>query len=307
MTLADAQLVVARESGFGSWTQLLCAARSPVRADGVVAAVASMAVPNIPPTDTDQEMTVTTVSTSASSNQLDLHQLLEVLTALERGDLSKRLPPNLAGVSGEIAKVLNKHLDQMSAFTQEQFRVGNEIAFGKFGGQMDVPELWGAWRSARDAVNHAGGVICSQIRSLTSALQGLADGNFASEFTFPCTGEMQELRDKYNTMLAELRLIKSQSEQLCYEMSTSGRLGRAMNVPNAKGQWRELVDDLSRVSHNITSWFRNFSAVIHAFEKGEFNWRPVVEVQGEIDELKQTLIRISERMNKPGTPVRVMG
>ncbi len=70
----------------------------------------------------------------------ELRQLLAGLTAVRDGDFGTRLPAHADGLMGDIAKVFNGMVDQLSLFTSEVTRVAREVGTeGTLGGQAQVP------------------------------------------------------------------------------------------------------------------------------------------------------------------------
>src|SRR5688500_2198829 len=78
--------------------------------------------------------------------ELDLRELLRVLTALRNGDFSPRLAGGESGLGGEIARTLNEILEMEAGICAELGRVAGEIGQGELGGEAELPELAGEWR-----------------------------------------------------------------------------------------------------------------------------------------------------------------
>src|SRR5688572_32234613 len=60
-------------------------------------------------------------------DRLDTRRLLQVLTAVRKGDFSVRLPSNWAGIDGKIADSLNDIIEMMSDSTKEIERVSRVV------------------------------------------------------------------------------------------------------------------------------------------------------------------------------------
>ncbi|HSI71970.1 MAG TPA: hypothetical protein VK934_02240, partial [Fimbriimonas sp.] len=59
----------------------------------------------------------------ANEDKLDSHELLSVLSAIERGDFSRRMPSNQEGIEGQIAETLNSIIDKLNGTTSEVTRI----------------------------------------------------------------------------------------------------------------------------------------------------------------------------------------
>ncbi len=81
-----------------------------------------------------------TEGTDTVPGDKELRQLLAGLTAVRDGDFGTRLPGDADGLMGDIAKVFNGMVDQLSLFTSEVTRVAREVGTeGTLGGQAQVP------------------------------------------------------------------------------------------------------------------------------------------------------------------------
>ncbi len=142
-----------------------------------------------------------TGSVDTAPGDQELRRLLAGLTAVRDGDFGTRLPDDADGLMGDIAKVFNGMVDQLSVFTSEVTRVSREVgteggeilelkntintmvdqlsAFadevtrvarevgtdGRLGGQADVQGVKGTWRDLTDSVNFMAGNLTNPARS----------------------------------------------------------------------------------------------------------------------------------------------
>lgn len=134
-----------------------------------------------------------------------LQNLLDVLTSLKNGHFTAHMIEGFPGVYGEIAKVLNAHLDTLTKFRQEHHRLMEEIGVtGRLGGQMDVQGLSGAWKEMFDDVNRMGGHITGQFRDGANIVEDLLRGDLSARMTAHCIqGEFADFRVHLNKLAEE--------------------------------------------------------------------------------------------------------
>jgi hypothetical protein len=134
-----------------------------------------------------------------------LHQLLDVLTSLKDGHFATYMDEGFAGIYGDIAKVLNVHLKQITAMAQEHHRIMEEVGVtGRLGGQMEVPGLTGGWRRVLDDVNQMGGNITCQFRDGNNVVRDLLHGELSARITArSIQGEFAEFRRQMNKLANE--------------------------------------------------------------------------------------------------------
>jgi len=86
--------------------------------------------------------------------ELDVKDLLHILTAVDCGDFSKRLPDSYVGVEGKIADTLNSIIQKNALLNQELKRIGKEVVTeGKVKRSINFQQGIGGWSESAEAVN----------------------------------------------------------------------------------------------------------------------------------------------------------
>jgi hypothetical protein len=132
-----------------------------------------------------------------------LREILDVLTCIHNGYFTCRLPENMAGDAGEIAKVVNAHLDLLEAFRAEHLRLMEEVGVtGRLGGQIALPDCTGAWREMADATNRLGVNMTCQFRDGGNVIRDQLRGETSSRMTSRhIAGEFRQFRETFNELL----------------------------------------------------------------------------------------------------------
>ncbi|WP_252542179.1 HAMP domain-containing protein, partial [Streptomyces sp. RO-S4] len=142
-----------------------------------------------------------TEGTDTVPGDKELRQLLAGLTAVRDGDFGTRLPGDADGLMGDIAKVFNGMVDQLSLFTSEVTRVAREVGTeGTLGGQAQVPGVSGTWADLTDSVNAMAGNLTAQVRNVAQVTTAVAKGDLSQKITVDARGEILELKNTINTM-----------------------------------------------------------------------------------------------------------
>ncbi|MGA5518926.1 HAMP domain-containing protein, partial [Streptomyces pseudogriseolus] len=125
-----------------------------------------------------------TEGTDTVPGDKELRQLLAGLTAVRDGDFGTRLPGDADGLMGDIAKVFNGMVDQLSLFTSEVTRVAREVGTeGTLGGQAQVPGVSGTWADLTDSVNAMAGNLTAQVRNVAQVTTAVAKGDLSQKIT----------------------------------------------------------------------------------------------------------------------------
>src|SRR5207253_526638 len=96
-----------------------------------------------------------------------VRNIAEVTTAVQQGDLSKKITVDVRGEILELKQRINTMVDQLNAFAGEVTRVAREVGTeGKLGGQADVKGVAGIWKDLTDNVNIMAGNLTDQVRGI---------------------------------------------------------------------------------------------------------------------------------------------
>ena len=217
-------------------------------------------------------------------------ELSRVLSAVAEGDLSQRIPSQMRrrmpGELTELADAVNAVLDKMSLFSTEVIRLAGEIGTeGRLGGQAQVPGLSGSWRELIDALNSMASNLTKQVRDISQVATAVAGGDLSRKITVEVSGEMLELKTTINAMVDQLSGFAGEVTRLAHEVASYGRLGGQADVPDAAGTWRDVVDSVNFMAHNLTMQVRNIAQVATAVATGDLSQKIEVDARGEILEL----------------------
>jgi signal transduction histidine kinase/CheY-like chemotaxis protein/HAMP domain-containing protein len=95
---------------------------------------------------------------------------------------------------------------QLSSFAAEVTRVAREVGTeGKLGGQAEVEGVSGTWRRLTENVNQLAGNLTTQVRAIAEVSTAVTQGDLTPSITVEAQGEVAELKDNINQMIANLR------------------------------------------------------------------------------------------------------
>ncbi|MGW0818635.1 HAMP domain-containing protein [Streptomyces viridiviolaceus] len=228
----------------------------------------------------------------------ELRRLLAGLTAVRDGDFGTRLPDDADGLMGDIAKVFNGMVDQLSVFTSEVTRVAREVGTeGTLGGQARVPGVSGTWADLTDSVNAMAGNLTTQVRDIAQVATAVARGDLSQKIDVDARGEILELKNTINTMVDQLSAFADEVTRVAREVGTDGRLGGQADVQGVKGTWRALTDSVNFMAGNLTAQVRNVAQVATAVAEGDLSQKITVDARGEILELKNTINTMVDQLS----------
>jgi signal transduction histidine kinase/DNA-binding response OmpR family regulator/HAMP domain-containing protein len=105
-------------------------------------------------------------------------------------------------------------VDQLSSFADEVTRVAREVGTeGKLGGQAEVEGVSGTWRGLTENVNQLAGNLTTQVRAIAEVSTAVTQGDLTRSIAVEAQGEVAELKDNINQMIANLRDTTMRNEE----------------------------------------------------------------------------------------------
>ncbi|MCU1654332.1 MAG: histidine kinase, partial [Pseudonocardia sp.] len=199
------------------------------------------AVPNVSGTWRDLTENVNQLADNLTGQ---VRNIAQVTTAVAKGDLSQKITVDARGEILQLKNTINKMVDQLSAFAREVTRVAREVGTeGRLGGQAEVEGVSGTWKRLTENVNQLAGNLTTQVRAIADVATAVTRGKLDRTITVDAPGEVGELKDNINQMIANLRETTIANQQQDWLKSNLARIGAAL-----QGQ-----RDLAAVSRLIMS------------------------------------------------------
>ena len=142
-----------------------------------------------------------------ASNLTDqVRGIVKVVTAVADGNLRQKLTVQAKGEVAALAETINNMTDTLATFAEQVISVAREVGVeGRLGGQASVPGAAGSWRDLTDNVNLLAGNLTTQVRAIAEVATAVTQGDLTRSIQVDAKGEVAELKDNINTMIANLR------------------------------------------------------------------------------------------------------
>ncbi|WP_452039193.1 HAMP domain-containing protein [Amycolatopsis sulphurea] len=158
-----------------------------------------------------------------------VRNISQVTTAVARGDLSRKIDVDARGEVLELKTTMNTMVDQLSAFAAEVTRVAREVGTeGKLGGQAEVEGVSGTWKRLTESVNQLAGNLTTQVRAIGVVATAVTAGDLTRHITVDASGELAELKDNINQMIANLKETTSANREQDWLKTNLARLSGRM-------------------------------------------------------------------------------
>jgi signal transduction histidine kinase/HAMP domain-containing protein/CheY-like chemotaxis protein len=230
------------------------------------------------------------VNLMASNLTTQVRSIANVTTAVANGDLSRKIDVDAKGEVAALAETINRMVDQLRSFAAEVTRVAREVGTeGILGGQAQVPGVAGTWKDLTDNVNFMARNLTDQVRNIAQVATAVANGDLTQTITVDARGEILELKQTLNRMVAQLSSFAAEVTRVAREVGTEGKLGGQAEVEGVSGTWRRLTENVNQLAGNLTTQVRAIAEVSTAVTQGDLTRSISVEAQGEVAELKDNI------------------
>jgi HAMP domain-containing protein/signal transduction histidine kinase len=230
------------------------------------------------------------VNQLAANLTTQVRNIAEVTTAVQKGDLSKKITVDVSGEILELKNTINVMVDQLNAFASEVTRVAREVGTeGKLGGQAQVKGVAGTWKDLTDNVNLMAGNLTDQVRGIARVVTAVANGDLRRKVVFEAKGEIAELADTINEMTDTLATFAEQVTTVARKVGYEGELGGQASVPGAAGTWKDLTENVNQLAANLTNQVRAIAEVTTAVTEGDLTRSILIDARGEVALLKDKI------------------
>ena len=237
---------------------------------------------------------------TGASDQLDEAILLSVLSDLEGGDFTVRMPLGWTGLAGKIADRLNNVIAANETLGSELAEVSRVV--GKEGRLSRRLVLRGSdqvWHASAGSVNSLIEDLVRPTSEMQRVVGAVADGDLSKKITGDVHGELLELKNTVNAMVDQLNGFVSEVTRVVRDVGTEGKLGQAAAVTiEVGGVWKDLTDNVNLMAGNLTGQVRDIAEVTTAVANGDLSKKITADVKGEFLELKNTVNAMVDQLNR---------
>ena len=246
---------------------------------------------------------MTTAQAPSETDNLDLKQLLKVLTEVKKGNFSVRMPYDQTGVAGKIADTLNDIIDKNEQMTGELERISTVVGKeGKTNERASLSGAKGSWKACEGSINTLIVDLVQPMAAITRVIRSVANGDLSQAIATEIEGrslqgEFLQTAQIVNTMVDQLQSFASEVTRVAREVGTEGKLGVQAEVKGVAGTWKDLTDNVNSMAGNLTAQVRNIAEVTTAVANGDLSKKITVDVKGEILDLKSTINIMVDQLN----------
>ncbi|KAF4548452.1 HAMP domain-containing protein [Elsinoe fawcettii] len=146
------------------------------------------------------------VNTMANNLTNQVRNISDVTQAIAAGDMSQRIKVHAQGEILLLKDTINDMVARLDDWSLAVKRVARDVGVdGKMGGQAEVEGIAGRWKEITGDVNTMAQNLTSQVRAFGDITNAATVGDYTQMITVEASGEMNELKQKINKMVSNLR------------------------------------------------------------------------------------------------------
>ena len=211
--------------------------------------------------------------------------IADVVTAVAKGDLTRKLTVDAKGEIAALADTINGMIVTLATFGDQVTNVAREVGIeGKLGGQAKVPGAAGQWRDLTDNVNQLAANLTTQVRAIAEVATAVTKGDLTRSITVEASGEVASLKDNINEMIRNLEDTTLKNTEQDWLKTNLARFTRRLQGER----------DLVTVSNLVLSEL----APLVGAQQGVFYVARQVETDGEDETVLELLASYAYRERK---------
>jgi len=197
------------------------------------------------------------VNMMASNLTNQVRGIAKVVTAVATGNLKQKLSIVSRGEVAQLTETINEMIDTLAVFADQVTTVAREVGVeGRLGGQASVPGASGIWKNLTENVNQLAENLTTQVRAISEVASAVTKGDLTQMIRVEAKGEVEELKDTINQMIANLKQTTLRNQEQDWLKSNLAKFTQML-----QGQ-----KDLNTVTRRILS---ELAQVVNA-QKGMF-------------------------------------
>jgi len=146
------------------------------------------------------------VNMMASNLTSQVRGIAKVVTSVATGNLKQKLSISSRGEVAQLTDTINEMIDTLAVFADQVTTVAREVGVeGRLGGQANVPGASGTWKNLTENVNQLAENLTTQVRAISEVASAVTKGDLTRMIRVDAKGEVEELKDTINQMIANLK------------------------------------------------------------------------------------------------------
>ncbi len=189
------------------------------------------------------------VNMMASNLTNQVRGIAKVVTAVATGNLKQKLSIVSRGEVSQLTETINEMIDTLAVFADQVTTVAREVGVeGRLGGQASVPGASGIWKNLTENVNQLAENLTTQVRAISEVASAVTKGDLTRMIRVEAKGEVEELKDTINQMIANLKATTLLNREQDWLKSNLAKFTQMLQgQKDLKTVTRQILSELAQV------------------------------------------------------------
>jgi len=189
------------------------------------------------------------VNMMASNLTNQVRGIAKVVTAVATGNLKQKLSIVSRGEVAQLTETINEMIDTLAVFADQVTTVAREVGVeGRLGGQASVPGASGIWKNLTENVNQLAENLTTQVRAISDVASAVTKGDLTRMIRVEAKGEVEELKDTINQMIANLKETTIKNQEQDWLKSNLAKFTQMLQgQKDLKAVTRRILSELAQV------------------------------------------------------------
>ncbi|SFD27186.1 Signal transduction histidine kinase [Chitinophaga sp. CF118] len=213
------------------------------------------------------------VNMMASNLTNQVRGIAKVVTAVATGNLKQKLSIVSRGEVAQLTETINEMIDTLAVFADQVTNVAREVGVeGRLGGQASVPGASGIWKNLTENVNQLAANLTTQVRAISDVASAVTKGDLTQMIRVDAKGEVEELKDTINQMIANLKQTTLRNQEQDWLKSNLAKFTQML-----QGQ-KDLNTVTRRILSELAQTVNAQKGMFYILEQEEYQENPKLKL-----------------------------
>ena len=217
-----------------------------------------------------------------------VRQTAEVLGAVARGDLSRKLDESAGGELGDMARSLNRTVEVLNGVVGETQQLIAASRRGDLSKRIEAERFEGGYRELAAGMNEMFASIAGPLQETARTLEKIAKGQVDARLSGSFEGDLAPLRSALEDTTSVLGALLADTRRLI-EASREGRLDVRADATRYEGGYRELCEGINSMLAGVAGPVAACSDAMQRIAAGETGVAVRADGKGEYLRMQQAL------------------
>ncbi|MFL0810515.1 MAG: CHASE3 domain-containing protein [Agarilytica sp.] len=214
-----------------------------------------------------------------------LNDVIRVLGAIEKGDLSQSITASYEGSFNELKQYSNNTVSQLNMVMSEIGDVVHAANNGNFSSRIEISRKSGFFKDLSENLNELMNTTDDGLSDTLRILEALANGDLSQSINKNYKGDFDRLKEYSNNTVQQMKGVMGEISNLV-DNANNGDFTTNLDLSGKTGFFKTLSDSLNTLMFTTQNGLDDVLNILGALAEGDLSVRIEREYQGSFAQLK---------------------